>query len=313
VSPSLRIDRRTFNTALASTVAVSAGLPNLQIAAAKEKAFKLKFIVASCMYGKAPLAKILPQVRAAGADYIEIWAKSHGNQREQIDQLGVDKVRQLMVEHKVLLGSFTCFKYGIFRMQGEMALVKRLGGDMVICNSGGPRGLKGDKLKDAIQAWARKLKPSVEKAEELGITIGLENHSGSLINSPDTQKRVLDLLPSKNFGIALAPYHLPQDAKGIGKLIQHLGKRLVHFQAWEHGMGCHKKLPKNQELMQLPGRGKLDFTPIVASLKKIQYSGRTEIFMHPVPRGIPILPKLDQVTAEINRSRKYLSQCLARD
>jgi sugar phosphate isomerase/epimerase len=71
-------------------------------------------------------------------------------------------------------------------------------------------------------------------------------------------------------------------------------------------MGCHEKLPKEQELMQLPGRGTLDFRPLVAALKKIDYHGWTEIFMHPVPRGIPILDTAAEVTDELERARLYL-------
>jgi sugar phosphate isomerase/epimerase len=54
----------------------------------------------------------------------------------------------------------------------------------------------------------------------------------------------------------------------------------------------------------------LDFRPLLAALKKIGYSGGVEIFMHPVPRGIPILETTAQVTDEINRARRYLDQCL---
>jgi hypothetical protein len=32
--------------------------------------------------------------------------------------------------------------------------------------------------------------------------------------------------------------------------------------------------------------------------------------MHPVPRGIPILPTATEVTGEINRARDYLQACL---
>jgi hypothetical protein len=32
--------------------------------------------------------------------------------------------------------------------------------------------------------------------------------------------------------------------------------------------------------------------------------------MHPVPRGIPILPSASEVTAEINRSRGYLESMI---
>ena len=65
-------------------------------------------------------------------------------------------------------------------------------------------------------------------------------------------------------------------------------------------------MPKEQELLQMPGRGDLDFRLIVKALKQVNYDGFTEIFMHPVPRGIPILPTATEVTAEINRSRGYL-------
>lgn len=272
--------------------------------------FKLRYIVASCMYGMSKVSEILPEVPKTGAEYIEIWALRHGNQREQIDEMGPEAFAGLLKKYNVKLGSFTCFKFGIFNMQGEMALVKKLGGDLVICNSGGPKGLEGDALKSQVRQFAEKLKPHVEAAERIGVTVGVENHSGSLINSPDTQRMLLDAIPSKHLGIALAPYHLTQDEALIAKLIEDLGDRLVHFQAWEHGMGCHVKLPKEQEVMQLPGRGTLDFTPILGALKRINYQGRTEIFMHPVPRGILIRDTIEAVTDEINLARRYLEKCL---
>ncbi|WP_182871147.1 hypothetical protein [Stieleria mannarensis] len=56
----------------------------------------------------------------------------------------------------------------------------------------------------------------------------------------------------------------------------------------------------------MPGRGELDFGPIVKTLAEIGFDGWTEIFMHPVPRGMPILETTAAVTAEINRARSYL-------
>ncbi len=305
------LTRRDFNSLVAA--GLSAGVmggvvPELR--ADDAEGFQLRYIVASCMYGTAPLAEIVPEVPKCGATHIELWAEPHGNQREQFEEMGVEAFRALLDEHGVSLGSFTCFKYGIFGMQGEMKLVAELGGDVAICNSGGPKGLAGDELKSEVHKFADKLKPHVEYAEEVGVTLGLENHSGSLINSPESQLMLLDLIPSPHLGIALAPYHLPQEEALIAKLIHDLGDRLAHIQAWEHGMGCMTKLPKEQELMQLPHRGPLDWTPILAALKETRYSGRVEIFMHPVPRGIPILETTEQVTAEINAARGYLEECL---
>ncbi len=304
------LSRREFGAFVAGAAVTAACARTLTAAAGND--FRLRYIVASCMYGKTPLDQILPEVRKTGAAHVEIWAESHGNQREQIDELGVGRVRKLLDAHDVKLGSFTCFKFGIFNMQEEMRLVKQLGGDMVICNTGGPKDLTGDDLKAAVQDFADELRPHVEVAEDLGITIGIENHSGGLVSSPESQLRVIDALPSTHLGIAMAPYHLPQDTDVISKLIRDLDERLVHIQAWEHGMGCMQKLPKEQELMQLPHRGPLDWVPLLAALKAIDYQGRTEIFMHPVPRGIPILDTTAAVTAEINAAREYLETCLTK-
>jgi len=308
----MRGELQTRRDFIAGAAALAAGTTWAGVTEAEaKKKFRLKYIVGAAMYGTKPLAEILPEVRKTGAEAVEFWARPHGNQREQVDELGVEAVRELLKKNRVRMGSLTCFRYGIFGMQPEMKLVKSLGGDMVICNSVGPRGLKGDALKSAVKSLAEKLKPHVAKAEELGVILGVENHSGTVINSPESQLMLMDLVSSPHLGMALAGYHMPQDPDLIGKHIQRLGKRLVHFQAWEHGMGCSKKLPKKQELMQLPGRGPLDFRPIVKSLKTINFTGRVEIFMHPVPRGIPILETTAKVTAEINRSRAYLEKCLS--
>ena len=309
----MRLSRRDFcrfalNSGILSSTCLTAGAilsPAVSLCA-DQKPFRLNYIVASAMYGKTPLSQLVPEVSKTGAEYLEIWAERHGNQREQIDEMGEDAFLALLKQHQIKLGSFTCFKFGIFNMQPEMELVNRLGGDMVICNTPGPKNLTGSALKSEIKKFAEKMKPHVEFAENLDITIGVENHGGGLINSPDSIRYLMEAITSPKLGLAMAPYHLPQDPELMAKLITHLDSRLVHMQAWEHGMGCMTKLPKEQELMQLPHRGPLDWKPILTALKSIDYQGRTEIFMHPVPRGIPILPEISEVTAEINSARKHL-------
>ena len=103
-------------------------------------------------------------------------------------------------------------------------------------------------------------------AEETDVTIAIENHGNGLIESPDSLKWLAELRPSKHLGIAFAPYHLPQDEKLLGSLIESLGDSIEVFYAWQHGMGCHQKLPKEQELLQLPGRGDLNFGPLLSAL-----------------------------------------------
>jgi len=193
-----------------------------------------------------------------------------------------------------------------------MKFLKKFGGRVLISGSHGPKNVAGAEAKAAVKRFVDEMKPHADAAEELGLVIGIENHANALIATPDSLRYFADMVASPGIGIALAPYHLPQDEKLLAGLIEDLGPALVHFYAWQHGQGCMEKLPKEQELEQMPGRGALDFTPLLAALKKIGYRGWTEIFMHPVPRGIPILPTAPEVTAEINRAREYLGKCLGR-
>ena len=275
-------------------------------AAEDASGFKPRYILGSCMYGTMPLAEILPEVRKTGAEHIDIWPAVHGNQREQIEQMGHDAFHALLTDHDVKLGMVTRYDLGLERLHEEMPFAAEFGAKILIAGSGGPKGLAGEELKMAVRKLVENLQPQLNAAEKHGIVIGVENHSGSLVDSPDAVRWLGEFAAGKPVGIALAPYHLPQDPALLASLITDLGDRLVHFYAWQHGMGCMTKLPKEQELLQMPGRGDLDFAPIVAALDKINYAGWTEIFMHPVPRGIPILDTAAEVTAEINRAREYL-------
>ncbi len=262
------------------------------------------------MYGCTDVAEILPEVRKTGASAIDIWPKSHGSQREQLDEMGEDRFAELLVKHRVRLGCITQYKLGPFALEGEMELARRFRCHTIVTGAKGPKGLKGRALKEAVGAFVETMKPHLVVAEMTGVTIAIENHANSLTESPDAMKWLAELAPSRRLAIAFAPYHLPQEEKLLAGLIRELGDRIAVFYAWQHGMGCHKKLPKEQELLQMPGRGKLDFTPLLAALKDVDYKGWTEIFMHPVPRGIPILEPTSAVTEEINRARTYLEACL---
>ena len=273
-----------------------------------EKPFELDYILASCMYGTLPLAEIVPEVKRIGSERIDIWPRVHGNQREQVESMGNAAFAALLATHGVGLGISTRFDLGPFGLEEEMAFAQEFGASLIVTGSTGPKELAGEELRAAVSDFAEALKPHIAAAEKHGITISIENHSSALIESPDSMRWLIEFTDSPHLGIALAPYHLPDDAELVAQLIADLGQGLALFYAWQHGMGCHEKLPKEQELMQLPGRGTLDFAPILAALKRINYSGWTEIFMHPVPRGIPILDSTADVTGEINRARHYLDE-----
>ncbi len=273
--------------------------------------FKLKYMVGSCMYGYLYVGEILPEIAKCGASAIDIWPKTHGNQREQLADMGEELFAKMLKKYGVSLGCITQYKLGPFGLQDEMRLAKRFGCQTMVTGGKGRKGLKGSELKAEVKKFVVNMKPHLAVAEETGVSIAIENHGNNVIDSPDSLKYLAEFRSSKNLGIALAPYHLPQDEKLLAKLIGDLGNVIKVFYAWQHGDGCMKKLPKAQELLQMPGRGPLDFKPLLQALKNVKYTGWTEIFMHPVPRGIPILETAKQVTAEINKSRDYINKQLA--
>jgi sugar phosphate isomerase/epimerase len=304
----MSITRREF---LASAAGVSGCLLTSGTVPAAKSAFSLQYMLGSCLYGYTDVAAIVPEVAKIGASAIDIWPKVHGNQREQLDEMGEAKFAELLKRHNVQLGCITQYKLGPFGLQDEMRLAARLGCHTMVTGGAGPKGLAGNELKAAVRTFVENMKPHLDVAGPLGITIAIENHAKNLIETPDAMKWLVEFRPSRHLAVAMAPYHLPQDEKLLADLIRALGDGIAVFYAWQHGDGCMTKLPKEQELKQMPGRGTLDFKPLLAALRDIKYRGWTEIFMHPVPRGVPILDTTPAVTAEINRARDYLAKCLA--
>lgn len=308
----MELTRRQFALALGGA---AAGLATARCAvgvasAAEPETFRLRYILSSCLYGYTDVKEILPEVRKTGATAIDLWPRVHGDQREQLDAMGEERFGELLRQHQVELGCITQYKLGPFKLADEMRLCRRLGCPLIVTGAAGPKGLQGGELRRAVAEFIEKMKPHVELAAENGVTIAIENHANSLIESPDSMKWLAELRPSKHLAIAFAPYHLPQDAKLLAELIRALGNQVAMFYAWQHGKGSQQKLPKDEELLQMPGRGPLDFAPMLDALRTIRYEGRTAIFMHPFPRGVPILETTAAVTEEINRARRYLEQCL---
>lgn len=302
----MALTRRAF---LSAAAGAAGGLAAAQSAA--PEGFALRYLLGSCLYGYMDLGSILPEVAKAGAAALDIWPKVHGSQREQLDDLGEERFAALLARHDVKLGCITQYRLGPFRLGDELKMAARLGCQTVVTGGEGPKGLTGDALKEAVRAFVEKLRPTLDAASEAGVTVAIENHGNNLIESPDAMKWLVEFRPSPCLGVALAPYHLPQDAQALAALIRALGDGLAVFYAWQYGEGCMTRMPKERELLQMPGRGPLDFKPLLAALREIRFSGWTEIFMHSTPRGTAILDLPAEVTAEVNRARAYLEQGLA--
>lgn len=293
------MNRRHFLQALGAL----ATLP----ASAAASPWRLNYLLASSMYGSLPLAEILPEVKKTGAGAIELWPRKHGSQREELDAMGEEAFASLLQGHGVGFGGTTRYDLGPFKLADEIRLVRRLGGSCIVTGGAGDYKVPPEQLKANVRDFVEKMKPHAALAAENGVTLGIENHVNNLIDTPDSLRWLADFSREvPGLGIALAPYHLPQDPGLLAELIRHSDRKLTLFYAWEHGRGCMKPMPKDEELQQMPGRGPLDWKPLLQALRAIDFRGPTEIFMHPTPRGIPILPTAAETTAEIVRARQFL-------
>ena len=292
------------------TLAVAAAAPVFARAAQREP-FRLRYVLSSAMYGEMPLDVILPEVAKTGSEAIDIWCKVHGNQREQIDAMGDDAFAALLAKHRVKLGVSTRYPLGPTGLQDEMRWLKKFGGGIIVTGSKGPREPQGAAAKTAMREFLELMKPQIAVAEETGVVIAIENHDKQLLYHPDSLRYFAELNRSRHLGVAFAPHHLHAWSDQIPALLRDLGANQIPFMYFqEHSDGIRQKVAKEIEMRQLPGYGALDYRPIVKALRDIRYTGYVEIFMHPTPRGIPILPNVAEITGAINRSRAYVEQCL---
>ncbi len=304
------MNRRLFSKALVST----ALLPDF-LRAVEDSDFLPSYVLSSAMYGDMPVDTVLGEVKKSGAASIDIWRKVHATQREQIEEMGDEAFQALLIKHGVSLAISTCYPLGPFKQDDELRWVKKNGGRMTVSGTGsmGEKNPQGQEAKKQVTAFFEKLKPHYELAESLGVTMALENHANSMLSHPDSIRYFIDLNPSKHVGVAFAPHHLNDHIDLIPTIIRELGDAqmpFIYFQ--EHHPSTKETMPKEEELKQLPGRGTLDYTPILAAMKEIGFTGLAEIFMHPTPRGFPVLPTAAEITGVINESRDYLGECLTK-
>ena len=140
--------------------------------------------------------------------------------------------------------------------------------------------------------------------------LAIENHLNGVLETPDGVRILAEEIKDPNVGIAFAPFHLPQDAALLGRLVDDVGERILYYYAWQYADGSGDLAPSKQK-RQLPGVGPLDFKPMLAALKRRHFNGWTSIFMHPTPRGSALASTVKDVTAELNKARAFLERELA--
>ncbi len=305
--------RSLLHLAVTGTIAASGVACSRATTTGTVQPFRLRYALASALYGDLPLDVILPEVAKTSSDVIDIWCRVHGTQREQITAMGDDAFAVLLDRHQVRLGVSTRYPSGPFGLRDEMTWLKHFGGGVIVTGSPSAKEPSGAEANVAIDRFLEDLKPHLDWAASCGVTIAIENHRNQLLCHPDALRRFADQNRSPQLGIALAFHHLYPWQADIPQIIHHLGARnlpFVYFQ--EHVAADVARDPQQTTLLQLPGHGGgLDYRPLLTGLRDVGFTGLAEIFTHPTPRGIPILPRVADISAAVMRSRAYVDSCLA--
>ncbi len=290
---------------------VASRLPLLN--AAEPAAFKLRYVLSTNQYGTLPIQDIVPEVKRASYEGLDVWAGRWGNQREQIDYLGHEKFAAILKQHGVKVSCYTCMDPGFAKCEPHLRAMLKFGGNQIVAgfpNAPGGKDLRGPALRTAIRDSLEKLKPIIGVAGELNVELAIENHLNGLLETPDGVRILAEEIKERHVGISFAPFHLPQEAELLGKLVDDVAGKILYYYAWQFGDGSGDLAPSKQK-RQLPGVGPLDFKPMLAALKRRKFNGYTSIFMHPSPRGSALASSVKDVTTELGKARAFLDKELA--
>ena len=278
--------------------------------AAEPAPFKLRYVLSTNQYGALPIQDIVPEVKSAGYEGLDVWAGRWGNHREQIDYLGHEKFAAILKQHAVKVSCYTCMDPGFGKCEPHLRAMLKFGGNQIVAgfpNVPGGKDLRGAALRTAIRGSLEKLKPIIGVAGELKVELAIENHLNGLLETPAGVRILAEEIKEKHVGISFAPFHLPQDAELLGKLVDDVAGKIFYYYAWQFGDGSGDLAPSKQK-RQLPGVGPLDFKPMLAALKRNKFNGYTSIFMHPSPRGSALGSSVQDVTTELGKARAFLDK-----
>lgn len=307
-NPSTLLRRQLLQSATAACIATA--VAPLANGSSSNDAFSFRYLLGSSLYGYASIESILREAPKLECASIDLWPRVHGDQREQLDDMGEEAFQRMLAQHRMLLGCITQYKLGPFGLADEFRLAQRLGCKTIVTGAKGPSKLQGAELRNAIRDFIEQLKPHIAIAEECGVVLAIENHANNLMESEDSLRIFAELASSKNLAIAFAPYHLPQDPVRLAKLLKEILPKVEVFYAWQHGKGSMTKQPREDEWLQLPGFGDLDFKPMVDVLRQGEYRGWTELFMHPYPRGLAIHESVEKSTDVLLKSKQHFESLL---
>lgn len=257
-----------------------------------------EFYTASVLYGEQTFERACQEIAGLGLRRVDLWHIP--NWCEHLAD-GMEAVVRTLDRHHLRLEAISAYGASPERLAELLPVLKRLGGSALVIGSGKP--------DVSVAAFAEAIRPLVEQATALGVTLAIENHGHACIDSIASMVELIERLPESGLGIALAPIHLHNLGESTAGAIQALRLKIAVFYVWDWGPTAVKNWKDPAE--QFIGTGKIDYVPIFDALVEVGYRRRLNVFAHG-PEHWPPERATEHLRRALQVSRELAAQAAAR-
>ena len=251
-----------------------------------------RFSASTVLYGRQPLDRACAELAAVGLHQIDLWHVK--NWCEHLSD-GVPAVRDTLRRHGLRLDSVSAFNCPRARLPALLDQLDELNGRALITAAAKP-GV-------TVACFLEQIDPVIRHAESLGVTLAIENHGATVIDSIESMQTMLSLESSHALGVAVSPIHLFNRDESTADAIQALGHRVALCYAWDWGAKglANWKDPTRQYI----GTGNIDHRPIFRALQATGYAHPVQLFAHGPEHWPP-----DKTTVHLRRALT-VARCFA--
>jgi len=223
------------------------------------------------VYGHEPIEKGSARRAGFGDDGVELVGEPA--------QMDVDRVREELSRHGVVASSIVSIytpdrdivssdesvrRNALDYVKGNIDLAATLGASVVTFTPTACMKIVGEAPRDQEWAWAvDAARSAAAYAGDHGVTIAVEpwnRYETYLINRVGQSADFVDEVGSPHIGVMADTFHMSIEEADIAAAIRAVGSRLAHVHLADSNRAA-------------PGRGHLDFTPIVQAIADVGYDG----------------------------------------
>jgi len=251
-------------------------------------------VASTLMYGHHSRKETLKEIASAGFQHIDLWMTGMANhfdtQKEEVSQLK-SQLQELGLSVKMI--SY----YGSAPIEEKLRAANVLGAKVAV--TGGSNVEKSPNI-------AEKLKPHLDLAQKLGITIAFENHVNSMETIEDMQA-FLDTLSHPAASICLAPPHLEFCGQHVEDALTKLSNRISVLYLWDMNVYTPEDNPSKHWRdgdAQIPGASNLDFHSILKTAVRYAPQALWSFTWHGTEDW-----SLERITNGLIRASRHINRC----